>query len=212
MNEIAKNIADIKAKIGDAKLVAVSKYHPVEKIKLALDAGHRLFGENRVQEAVDKWTLLKMEYPDIKLHLIGGLQTNKVKEAVQLFDVIETVDRKKLAVAIRKELDKCDSATATKEFYIQVNIGEEEQKNGIAPSDADEFIRYCKADLGLNITGVMCIPPADEPPHLYFGLLHTIARRNALPNVSMGMSSDYHTAVKLGSTHVRVGTAIFGER
>lgn len=191
------------------QLIAVSKTQPGDKILAAIHNGQRLFGENRVQEAADKWPALKKAYPDICLHLIGPLQTNKIKQALGLFDVIETVDRPKLAEMLAKEKAKMP---AFPECYIQVNIGEEPQKAGIMPLETDGFITYCRQDLSLPITGVMCIPPAEEAPAPYFALLATIAKRHQLKNISMGMSSDFETAIKFGATHVRVGSAIFGER
>ncbi|MBL4692613.1 MAG: YggS family pyridoxal phosphate-dependent enzyme [Magnetovibrio sp.] len=190
-------------------LVAVSKFHDAERISVTLELGHRVFGENRVQEAQDKWPDLRQAYPDINLHLIGPLQTNKVKSAVALFDVIESVDREKLARALAKEF------TATQRHlpvYIQVNTGDEPQKAGILPKDADTFISLCQDELGLDVQGLMCIPPAQEEPALHFALLSKIAKRNGLKNLSMGMSGDFETAIDLGATHIRVGTAIFGQR
>lgn len=210
MNQISKNINHIKSQIKGAKLIAVSKRQPVEKVMQALGTGHRLFGENKVQEAMEKWLPLRNKYSDIGLHLIGGLQTNKIKDALATFDVIETVDSEKLAKGIIKELDKL-SNPKTKEFYIQINIGEEPQKRGVMPEDTDEFIKYCLS-LGINITGLMCIPPFEEKPDEYFALMQKTAKRNDIPNLSMGMSGDYLTAVKYGATHIRVGTGIFGER
>ncbi len=174
-----------------------------------LDSGHRVFGENRVQEAVSKWPDLRARFPDIELHLIGPLQTNKVAVAVQTFDVIETVDREKLARALAKEMEKTKKHIPV---FIQVNTGEEEQKAGIIPADADGFIAYCRDELKLNVTGLMCIPPVDDVPGVHFALLGKIAKRNNIKNLSMGMSGDYETAIHFGATHVRVGTAIFGPR
>lgn len=193
----------------NVKLVAVSKVHDEERIRPVLEAGQRIFGENRVQEAMGKWPQLREGFSDIELHLIGPLQSNKVKEAVATFDVIETVDRPKIAHALAKEFERTDRHL---ECYVQVNTGEEAQKAGIAPENVDAFIVMCKEELGLNIQGLMCIPPIDEEPALHFALLAEIAGRNGLSGLSMGMSSDYETAIKLGATHVRVGTAIFGSR
>jgi pyridoxal phosphate enzyme (YggS family) len=189
-------------------LIAVSKTHPAEAIAEAIAAGQRVFGENRVQEAAAKFPALRHDH-DIELHLIGPLQTNKVKEAVSLFDVIQTVDRSKLAAALAAE---CRKQERWPHVYVQVNIGEEPQKAGIAPREADAFIRYCQTDLALPVAGLMCIPPADHHPGPYFALLREIARRHQLTGLSMGMSGDYELALQFGATAVRVGTAIFGTR
>lgn len=217
---VAENLQLVKALITNAcsecerdpqtvQLVAVSKVHPKDHVRTALVAGHRRFGENRVQEALEKWPGLKAEFPDTCLHLIGSLQTNKVKEAVGLFDVIETLDREKLARRIQKE---CQEQNRDVGCYIQINTGEESQKGGCLPSKADEFISYCRHDLGLKILGLMCIPPIDEEPSLHFAFLRELARRHDLAGLSMGMSGDFETAVRFGATSVRVGTAIFGAR
>ena len=190
-------------------LVAVTKTHGADRIRPVLETGHRVFGENRVQEAKAKWPELKHSTPDIELHLIGPLQTNKVREAVELFDVIETLDRPKLADALKAEMAKGGKCPS---LFIQVNTGEEPQKAGIAPQDAPAFIRYARDDLGLPVRGLMCIPPVDQPPAPHFALLQKLARENNLPLLSMGMSDDFETAIKFGATHVRVGSAIFGER
>jgi len=192
----------------DVTLVAVSKTHGPETIREALAAGQRVFGENRVQEAEAKWPALKAEFPDIVLHLIGPLQTNKVKQAVALFDVIETVDRDKLVRELAKEIKKQGRNPAC---YIQVNTGEEDQKAGVLPDDTDKLAAAAR-EAGLNVVGLMCIPPVDEEPSLHFALLREIARRNGLEKLSMGMSGDYEVAVAFGATSVRVGTAIFGSR
>ena len=194
---------------GAVRLVAVSKTKPVEEIRPVLAGGQRLFGENRVQEAAAKWPGLRDEFPDVRLHLIGPLQTNKVKQAVALFDAIETVDREKLARALAKEMQQADRWL---DCFIEVNVGEEEQKAGILPADADDFIRLCRDELKLPVRGLMCIPPAGEEPSPYFALLAKIAARNELPEISMGMSADYEVAIEFGATLVRVGTAIFGAR
>jgi len=193
------------------KLVAVSKKQPAEKLHEALAAGQRLFGENRVQEAAAHWQDIREsgEYPDLTLHLIGPLQTNKVKEAVALFDVIETVDREKLARALAQEMEKQGRSLPC---FIQVNTGEEPQKAGIAPQDLPDFYRFCTQDCGLEIIGLMCIPPLDEPAAMHFGLLHKLAGELGLSELSMGMSADYEQAIKLGATYVRVGTGVFGAR
>ncbi|MEX0808669.1 MAG: YggS family pyridoxal phosphate-dependent enzyme [Dongiaceae bacterium] len=190
-------------------LVAVAKTHPAATVETAIAAGHRLFGENRVQEAAGKWPDHKTRYPDIALHLIGPLQTNKLREAIRLFDVIETLDREKLARALVAERER---GLRLPRCFIQINIGEEAQKAGIAPLEADAFIRLCRDELALPIDGLMCIPPQGEAPAPFFALLGEIARRNNIATLSMGMSGDYEIAVKLGATHVRVGSAIFGAR
>lgn len=193
----------------DITLVAVSKTHGADAILPALAAGQRVFGENRVQEATAKWPALKSQYPNVELHLIGPLQTNKVKDALGVFDVIESVDREKLARSLAAEMAKTGQHLPC---YIQVNTGAEPQKAGVLPEDTDAFIRLCRDDLKLNIVGLMCIPPVDEAPAPHFALLRKIATRNGLANLSMGMSGDFADAISLGATHVRVGTAIFGSR
>lgn len=207
--EIARAERDHGRKAGSVTLVAVSKTMPAARIRPALQAGQRVFGENRVQEGKEKWPGLRAEFAGIELHLIGPLQTNKVKEAVALFDVIETLDREKLALELAKEMARAGRAP---KLYVQVNTGAEPQKAGILPGEADAFIRLCRETHGLNIVGLMCIPPADEPPSPHFGLLGEIARRNGIATLSMGMSADYDAAIQLGATHVRVGSAIFGAR
>ncbi|SIS50352.1 YggS family pyridoxal phosphate-dependent enzyme [Insolitispirillum peregrinum] len=194
--------------VGAVTLVAVSKTHDADTIRPTLDAGQRVFGENRVQEAEGKWPALRADFPDLELHLIGPLQSNKAREAVALFDVIESVDRPKIAQALAEEMTRQGRHPAC---LVQINTGLEEQKAGIAPQQADAFIASCRA-LGLSIIGLMCIPPVDENPAPHFALLREIARRNGLTVLSMGMSGDYQTAIALGATHVRVGTAIFGSR
>ncbi len=194
---------------GGVTLIAVSKAHPAEAARRALEAGHRVFGENRVQEALDKWPDLKAGFADAELHLVGSLQRNKVARAVGLFDAIHTIDRPKLARAVAVEIDKCGRRL---QCFIQVNTGEEPQKGGVLPEDADAFIAECRDDFGLPIEGLMCIPPAEEEASLHFALLREIARRNGLEKLSMGMSGDFEQAIRFGATHVRVGTAIFGER
>lgn len=217
--DVAANLRAVTARIaelaaaagrpGDVALVAVSKTNPAEAVRLALAAGQRIFGENRVQEAQGKFPALKAAYPDLKLHLIGPLQTNKVRDAVALFDVIETVDRPSLAEALSKEMAKSGHRP---DCMVQVNTGKEPQKAGVAPEDADAFIRDVREKWDLPLIGLMCIPPADEEPALHFALLREIARRNGLGVLSMGMSADFETAIRFGATHVRVGTAIFGAR
>lgn len=193
----------------EISLVAVSKTRPADTIARAIAAGHRLFGENRVQEAQAKFPALKAQHEDIRLHLVGPLQTNKLRDAIGLFDVIETLDREKLADEMVKERDK---GQRLPDCYVQVNIGEEPQKAGIAPDEADAFIRHCRDTLALPVVGLMCIPPHEDAPAPYFALMSEIAARNNIDILSMGMSSDYEIAIKLGATHVRVGTAIFGTR
>jgi len=207
--EIAAAAQSAAREPNDVTLVAVSKTVPPERIRPALQAGQRIFGENRVQEAEAKWPSLRAEFPDVTLHLIGPLQTNKVRKAVELFDVIETVDRPKLARALAKEMA---AVRRRPDVFVQVNTGAELQKAGVLPEDADAFIRACIDDHGLPVTGLMCIPPVNEEPALHFGLLREIARRNNLAGLSMGMSADYPVAIQFGATHVRVGTAIFGAR
>lgn len=216
----AERLAAVKARIAatavatgrnpaDVALVAVSKTKSTTEIRPAIVAGQRLFGENRVQEALAKWPALKIEFPDIRLHLIGPLQSNKVREAVGLFDAIESLDREKLARALAVEMARQGRRP---DCFIQVNTGEEPQKAGIAPGGADAFIELCRGGLSLPVVGLMCIPPVDEDPSLHFALLREIARRNGLSALSMGMSADFETAIRFGATHVRVGTAIFGAR
>ncbi len=194
---------------GSALLVAVSKTFDAEHIRPVIEAGQRVFGENRVQEAQGKWPALKAEFPDIKLHLIGPLQSNKAKEAVALFDVIETVDREKIAAELAKEIEKQGRAP---KLYVQVNTGSEAQKAGIEPREAIAFVKRCREVHGLTIEGLMCIPPADENPGPHFALLDKLAREAGVAKLSMGMSGDYELAVAFGATSVRVGSAIFGSR
>jgi PLP dependent protein len=190
-------------------LVAVSKTHGADRIRPVLDAGHRVFGENRVQEAKAKWPDLQREYSGVELHLIGPLQSNKAQEAVALFDAIHSLDRPKLAHALRTEIERSGRAPA---LFIQVNTGEEPQKAGMAPQDAPAFIALCRDELKLPVRGLMCIPPVDESPAPHFALLAKLARAEGLDLLSMGMSSDFEIAIRFGATHVRVGSAIFGER
>jgi len=218
MAEIAGKLADVKDRVAKARLsgdaampalVAVSKRQPDDRIDAALAADHRLFGENRVQEAQQRWQHRRDTHPDLTLHLIGPLQTNKAAEAVALFDVIEVVDRPKLARMLGQEMDRQGRHLPC---YIQVNTGEEDQKSGVLPEAADAFIVQCRDEFGLNITGLMCIPPQDEEPAMHFALLRSIAARNSLSELSMGMSGDFEEAVAFGATSVRVGSAIFGAR
>lgn len=219
MSEISQNIKSLHEKIekqarahgydvASINLVAVSKRQPADRMQQALDAGHRLFGENRVQEAIEHWQDLRDQYDDLKLHLIGPLQTNKVKESVALFDVIETVDREKLVIALSKEMQKQERYLPC---FIQVNTGGEEQKSGISPEALPAFVEFCK-EQGLNVIGLMCIPPVEEPPALHFAFLKKLAHENDLKELSMGMSGDFEKAIAVGATYVRVGTGIFGSR
>ncbi|MCT4655632.1 MAG: YggS family pyridoxal phosphate-dependent enzyme [Cohaesibacter sp.] len=194
---------------GSVTLIAVSKTFDADHIRPALQVGHRVFGENRVQEAKGKWPELLEEFPDTQLHLIGPLQSNKSKEAVALFDVIHTVDRPKIARAIRLEMEK---QNRNLDLFVQINTGDEPQKAGISVQDADDFIAFCRNELALPIKGLMCIPPFDEDPSPHFKILAEIAARNDLEELSMGMSGDYQEAIKAGASHVRVGSAIFGKR
>jgi len=218
-SSVKENLSAILARIDAARkaaiapapsttLVAVTKTHGAERIRPALTAGHRVFGENRVQEAAGKWPALKAVHPDIELHLIGPLQTNKVKDAVQLFDVIETLDRPKLAHALAAEVAR---SSRSPRLFVQVNTGEEPQKAGVAPTQASELLATCR-DLNLSIAGLMCIPPLDQAPAPHFALLREIARAQGLTELSMGMSDDFESAIRFGATHVRIGTAIFGPR
>jgi len=190
-------------------LIAVSKTFDGPEIIPVIEAGQRVFGENRVQEAKAKWPALKMRWPDVELHLIGPLQSNKAAEAVQLFDAIHTVDRPKIAEAIGREMKR--QARPLK-LYVQVNTGREPQKAGIDPAETDAFLTLCRTEYGLEISGLMCIPPVDQDPKPHFDLLAEIARRNGIAQLSMGMSGDYPVAIACGATHVRVGSAIFGSR
>jgi pyridoxal phosphate enzyme (YggS family) len=194
---------------GGVMLVAVSKTFSADEIRPVIDAGQRVFGENRVQEAISKWPALKAEFPDLELHLIGPLQSNKAKEAVALFDVIETVDREKIAAELAKEMKKQNKAP---KLFVQVNTGSEPQKAGLEPRDAVAFVARCRDVHGLAIEGLMCIPPLDENPGPHFALLEKLAREAKVDRLSMGMSADYELAVRFGATSVRVGSSIFGSR
>jgi len=220
---IADNLAAIHDKIAAAEaayktqtgfdrpvtLVAVSKRQTDDRIDAALVAGQRVYGENRVQEAQTRWAHRRNHHKDLRLHLIGPLQTNKAGDAVALFDVIEVVDRPKLAKALGDEMIRQNRQL---ECYVQVNTGEEAQKSGIAPDDADDFIAYCRDEVGLNVTGLMCIPPVEEEAAMHFALLNIIAKRNGLAKLSMGMSDDFEDAIAFGASAVRVGSAVFGAR
>ncbi|MES2677111.1 MAG: YggS family pyridoxal phosphate-dependent enzyme [Pseudomonadota bacterium] len=214
---IAQNLQSIKEKIQNSdnqvNLVVVSKTIDEEKIKQAIDLGCQIFGENKVIEAKNKWINLKNQYKNIKLHLIGHLQSNKAADAVQIFDVIQTLDSEKLAGVLAKEIAKQkEQQNKFPEIFVQINIGEEEQKSGINPQDAQSFIQKMIEEYKLPITGVMAIPPVDENPTLYFALLTKIARENNLKNISMGMSNDFEIAIAMGANFIRLGTAIFGNR
>jgi hypothetical protein len=206
---IARAARDCGREPQSVTLVCVTKTFSAEDIVPLLDAGHRVFGENRVQEAASKWPALRERYPDIELHLIGPLQSNKTREAVELFDAIQSVDREKIAAALADEMTKQDKRLR---LFVQVNTGAEPQKAGVLPQDADAFLSACRETHGLTIDGLMCIPPADEQASPHFALLADIAARNGLRNLSMGMSSDYELAIQLGATCVRVGSAIMGAR
>ncbi|MXQ11819.1 YggS family pyridoxal phosphate-dependent enzyme [Microvirga makkahensis] len=206
---IRRAAADYDRDPSGITLVAVSKTFPAEAIEPVLAAGQRVFGENYVQEAKAKWPELRSRYPDVELHMIGPLQSNKAREAVELFDVIHTLDRPSLAQALAKEIAR---QSKKPRLLVQVNTGEEPQKGGIAPGEVDAFLEACRATYGLGIDGLMCIPPAENPPSPHFALLNTIAKRHGLKVLSMGMSADFDAAIQLGATHVRVGSAIFGTR
>jgi pyridoxal phosphate enzyme (YggS family) len=219
-SDVASRLGAVEARIrraerdfdrtsGAVSLVAVSKTFPADAITPALAAGHRMFGENRVQESKAKWPGLRAAYPDVELHLIGPLQSNKAREAIELFDVIETVDRPRIAEALAAAIARAGKAV---KLFIEVNTGAEPQKAGVLPDEADAFVRRCREDLGLAIAGLMCIPPADRQASPHFALLASIAARNGVAGLSMGMSADFELGIQLGATHVRVGSAIFGTR
>jgi PLP dependent protein len=207
--EIARACRDASRNVDDVTLVAVSKTFGVEAIEAAIGAGQTVFGENRVQEAKAKWPPLMARTPGLELHLIGPLQSNKAKEAVALFDAIHSLDRASLAEALAKEIGKQNRLPL---LFVEINTGAEPQKAGVLPQDADGFLAACRENYGLQISGLMCIPPLDEAPGPHFALTAKIAKRNGLSLLSMGMSADFATAIQLGATHVRVGSAIFGER
>lgn len=213
LNEVRERIATAVRQSGrepdSVSLVAVSKTFDADAIRPAITCGQRIFGENRVQEAQGKWPQLKTETPGIELHLIGPLQSNKAADAVALFDVIETVDREKIARTLAEEMKR---QGRTVRLYVQVNTGLEPQKAGVAPDDVTAFLKLCRDELSLSIEGLMCIPPADEYPGPHFALLAKLARENAVPRLSMGMSGDFESAIGMGATSVRVGSAIFGTR
>jgi len=207
--EIARACKDARRDRASVTLIAVSKTFAAAAITPVIAAGQRVFGENRVQEAKSKWPALRSAYPDIALHLIGPLQSNKAKEAVALFDAIHSIDRPSVCQAVAKEIE---SQNRRPQLFVQINTGEEAQKAGVAPGDADAFITNCRESYGLQISGLMCIPPLNEPPAAHFALTAKIAARNGLKNLSMGMSADFVTAIALGATHIRIGSAIFGHR
>ena len=218
-NSITDNIAQITkdietmcshadVRLAQPRLIAVSKVQPEERVVAALEAGQHDFGENRVQEAEERWSKLKNTYPDVKLHLIGSLQTNKANKAVALFDEIQSVDRIKLARSLAKEMTAQNKQLP---IYLQVNTGAEAQKGGVLVEELPALHEGCRA-LGLNVVGLMCIPPTDDDPSLHFALLKKLAKQEKLPRISMGMSSDFALAAAMGATDIRVGTAIFGER
>lgn len=209
LGDIAQAVTRYERKPGDVHLCAVTKTFDAEAIRPLFEAGQRVFGENRVQEAQGKWPALKSECPDLELHLIGPLQSNKAEDAVALFDVIETVDREKIATALKKAQEKLG---LDRRFYVQVNTGDEPQKAGVSPAETVAFVKKCREDIGLNIDGLMCIPPADQVAAPHFALLQKLAEELAISTLSMGMSSDYDIAIMMGATHVRVGSAIFGSR
>lgn len=213
LSNVKKRIEDASRRAGrtheDVHLIAVSKVQPLERIEAVLNAGHRVFGENRVQEAAGKWPEFKEQFPGVELHLIGPLQTNKVRQALGLFDVIHSVDREKLA---RRLADGFSEIGKALPCFVQVNTGEEPQKAGCLPGDTNAFVRMCREELGLPVVGLMCIPPVSEEPSLHFALLKKLAERNGLDGLSMGMSGDFERAIALGATHVRIGSAVFGAR
>jgi hypothetical protein len=208
-SQIARRVADVGRPAGSVQLITVSKTFPAEAILPVLEAGHRVFGENYVQEAKAKWPALRERFPDARVHMIGPLQSNKAGEAVRLFDCIQSLDRDSLAKELAKEIVREGRAP---ELLVQVNTGSEPQKGGVDPTEAEAFVARCREVHGLRIAGLMCIPPADQPPSPHFALLNKLARSLGLSVLSMGMSADYEAAIQLGATHVRVGSAIFGSR
>jgi PLP dependent protein len=206
---IARRVADVGRSPDSVQLIAVSKTFPVEAMMPVLEAGHRVFGENYVQEAKVKWPGLRERFPDARVHMIGPLQSNKAGEAVRLFDCIESLDRESLAKELAKEIQKAGRAPA---LLVQVNTGSEPQKGGVLPEQAEAFVTRCREVHGLTISGLMCIPPAEDPPSPHFAMLARMAKGLGLSVLSMGMSADYEAAIQMGSTHVRVGSAIFGAR
>ena len=220
LEDISKSFTQIRQNIdkvvdendrspNEITLIAVSKQQQEDRVDASLATGHRVFGENRVQEAQKRWSIRKYDYPDLRLHLIGPLQSNKAADAVRLFDVIHTIDRPKIAIAVAKEAARQNKYI---KCFIQVNTGDEPQKSGISPCDLSSFVDFCREEVGLPITGLMCIPPVDEEAAIHFGFLNTLASRNNLTGLSMGMSGDYEEAIRFGATHIRVGSALFGSR
>ena len=208
-NAVQRSARDVGREPSSVTLVAVSKTMPDEMILPALDAGQRVFGENYVQEAKAKWPALRERFPDVELHMIGPLQSNKAREAVELFDVIQSLDRESLAKELAREMARSGRAPR---LFVQANTGDEPQKGGVSPSKIDAFLETCRVHHGLAIEGLMCIPPVEEEASLHFALLAKMAKRNGLTGLSMGMSADYEKAIAFGATHIRVGSAIFGER
>lgn len=206
---IARAAQDVERAPDSVALIAVSKTMPAEAILPVLEAGQRVFGENYVQEAKAKWPALKARFPNAQVHMIGPLQSNKAREAVELFDAIHSLDRESLAKELAREIARSGRAPT---LYVQVNTGDEPQKGGVSPTEIDGFLESCRVHHGLVIEGLMCIPPAEDPPSPHFALLAKIAARHGLRGLSMGMSADYEAAIQLGATHVRVGSAIFGAR
>ena len=206
---INKVVGESNRSPNEITLIAVSKQQPEDRVDASLATGHRVFGENRVQEAQKRWSNRKFNYPDLRLHLIGPLQSNKAADAVRLFDVIHTIDRPKIAISIAKEAAQQNKYI---QCFIQVNTGDEPQKSGVSPYDLSSFVDFCREEVGLPITGLMCIPPVDEEAAIHFGFLKTLASRNNLTGLSMGMSGDYEEAIRFGATHIRVGSALFGSR
>ncbi len=207
-NRVRQTEEQFSKTIGDTKIIAVSKVQPNERVKTVLESGHRVFGENRIQEALSKWPDFKKQYNDVELHIIGPLQTNKARAAMELADSIHTVDRPKLSKTIARiaqDIGKCP------ELFVQVNTGEEEQKSGVLPRDTEDFVKECLG-MDLPIKGLMCIPPIDEEPSLHFALLKNISENCGLKYLSMGMSGDFEKAISFGATHIRIGSAIFGDR
>ena len=208
-SRIDKAVACTGRNAAEMTLIAVSKQQPEARIDSALKEGLRVFGENRVQEAQQRWQPRRPLYPDLELHLIGPLQSNKAADAVALFDILHTIDRPKIAKAVKQEMDKQNRQLPC---FIQVNTGEEPQKTGIAPKEIPDFLAFCRSEIGLNIAGLMCIPPLDEEAAMHFALLKTYAEQQSLAKLSMGMSGDFEQAIAFGATHIRVGSALFGER
>ncbi len=209
LKRVNKAAKEVHRDFKDVKLIAVSKTHGEAAIEELIETGHLRFGENRIQEAQSKWPQLKEKYPNIELHLIGPLQSNKAKDAVALFDVIHTIDRSKIAMVLAEEMEKQGKRP---KLFVQVNTGEEPQKAGVSPDEVVNFVNQCREDYRLDITGLMCIPPVDDEPSPHFALLAKKAKQLGLSDLSMGMSKDFEAAIQLGATYIRVGTALFGDR